>query len=216
MREKSLPPICPSVDTMIQLIMAGDLAGASKLIKPVRRYQLATKLLDYGCIMFGHGEYSIVFQVPGQDTVIKLNHARCDQWVHYAQYAKSKHSVNPMLPVIHEFYQNAENGMGIARCEVLEKVWIEESWGMGNVVRALSSDLRRFKLSKRGIRNKTINYMQKWFDLGYKGDYSRFNLAKIVIWIAELRNRDFDVQADFHGGNWMKRGNELVLIDPIA
>lgn len=205
------------IHDLVNFIKLGDLESASKLLDgPIWREDLEAILHHFGFIILGEGAYSIVCQLPGDATVIKINYANYDPWVIYAKYCRLNHARNPMLPVINELYVNPDSEMGIARMEKLSFAEINRSCGMAKLVRVLSADIQKLELTKRGLRDRTLKYLKSMFDFGYKGSYSRINLAKIVVWMANVRNEHFGVEADCHLNNWMVRGNELVLIDPIA
>ena len=203
--------------TLIDTIKSGDLAKASTLLDTFWADDVADMVSYMGCRLLGQGAYSTVFLVPGEDTAIKMNHNPDDKWPIYAKYAKETGNINPMVPKIHELHTNHENGMVIARIEKLDSARITKSIGMWNVIKALHKDIQSGRLTKRGIRNNTLGYMKNKFDIDAKGHYSPINLAKIVIWLTKhIMDDTNDSYADFHSGNWMLRGKELVLTDPIS
>lgn len=202
---------------MLDCIKAGQLEAAHQLMDTCNVGDLSRMLKVYGFKELGMGSYSVVFQIPGENTVIKLNHCERDKWWVYAEHAKEIGNANPMLPKVYELYSNPETGMTIARVEKLTSANISIVTGMYKVVNALGGDLRKETLTKRGLRNNALKYLRSWFDIDRKYAYSQINLAKIVIWLTGHIKSDYsDIGCDFHGANWMLRGNQLVLNDPIA
>lgn len=202
---------------LMDCIKVGRLEEATNFLDVCNTGDLTRVLNGYGFDILGVGSYSVVFQVPGEETVIKMNHYMWDKWALYAKYAKETGNINPMLPKVYELHTNPENDMVIARVEKLTPAGISNCTGMYNVIKAVNGDVRRGRSTKRGLRNNTLNYLRVMFDIDPKGHYSRINLAKIVIWLTgHIMEEYSDIGADFHAANWMLRGNQLVLNDPIA
>lgn len=201
---------------MMDCIKVGRLEEASQLIEVCNVGDLSRVIRYYGFTELGRGAYSTVFQIPGDDTVIKLNHCNMDNWWIYANYAKEVGSANPMLPKIHEIHVNGD-GMMIARVEKLESANLSRVSGMWKVINAIDGDLKRGVVTKRGLRNNALKYLNSMFDIDRKGHYSPINLAKIVIWLTgHIKSEYSEIGCDFHAANWMLRGNQLVLNDPIS
>lgn len=201
---------------MMDCINVGRLEEASCFLEVCNTGDLSRVIAYYGFVELGCGSYSTVIQIPGESAAIKINHNCDDKWWLYAGYAKEVGDANPMLPKVYELHYNQHVDMGIARVEKLTKAGINTVEGMWNVVNALGKDLERGTATKRGIRNNALNYLRSMFDIERKGHYSPINLAKIVIWLTGHIKGDDSVDCDFHGANWMLRGNQLVLNDPIA
>lgn len=201
---------------MLKLIANGDLAKAAESIRVYWSSEVERAINYLGFKMLGQGSFSTVFHIPGSDDVIKMNHNPDDHWVKYAKYARINAAINPMLPKVFELHQHPDNGMVIARMEKLDAIDYVRTIGMRDVVVSLSGDLKHGQMSKRGIRNKTLKYLHDKFDFGYTGSYSAINLAKIVVWMTNTIKANPDVRVDCHYANWMLRGRELVLNDPLA
>lgn len=206
----------PELMRLMQLIGDGDLLTASTELRRYWSDDVQRAVIEAGFNLLGQGSFSTVFHIPGEDTVIKINHSPDDQWSIYAKYARLNAQINPMLPKVYELYENPENGMVVARVEKLEAIDYVKSVGMRDVVVCLSGDMRHSQMTKRGVRNKTLKYLRDKFDFGYKGSYSSINLAKIVVWMTQTINTNPEVRVDCHWANWMLRGHELVLNDPLA
>lgn len=210
-----LRPVC--LLHMFDLIKYGYLAEAALLLDDFWADDVTAFVQEYGFELLGCGAYSTVFSIPGTPTVIKMNHASGDSWPVYAEYSMGLGDINPMLPRIYEIHKNLDNNMVIAVVERLEPARITKSIGMWNVIKAIHRDMQRGKVTKRGLRNSALSYMRIMFDIDAKGHYSPINLAKIVIWLTGKIMEDYStIDADFHSGNWMMRGKQLVLNDPIC
>lgn len=200
------------------MIFAGDLgklpARLDQLFpdnENIDRDYIGSKMIGLGATLLGQGSFSIVFQVPGIDGVVKMTHDRTDKWSIYAKYAMEHHETNPMLPKVFELYEH--NGWCVARMELLHNAGIEHSIGMLNVVKAVRSPIFGLSCMTRKRKHDRIGvYLNKWFDLRWCGGYSRTHLADIVIWLAGKGSK---VNIDCHGKNWMQRNMQLVLTDPI-
>lgn len=215
MIEEYEPHLRP-IHRILELVEFGHLEAASKILHEALNlceddWEQAIK--DFGFRYLGAGAYSIVFQIPGRIDVVKVNYNSYDVWWKYVDFVKQT-SQNPMVPRIWDYHSH--EGMMICRMELLQPLpydtWVE---GMVTTVKAVKSDIKVGGLTKRGLRDRIIKTLKT--NLSFTGSvvYSPSMLAPIVKWMADVVDGN-TVLVDCHAKNWMMRGNQIVLTDPIS
>lgn len=201
---------------LIDAIRRMDLVEAARLNSGViNASELANCARDAGLTVIGEGFYSLVVRNPTMPGVIKINKLIGDPWSHYARYSMDQ-TDNPMVPKIHKFFANESGTKFVAWMEELSKAKIEQSIGMHMVVSAVGNpEFSRTYPDDRMAKRKIKDFLTKWFALDYRGRYNDGDLARIVVWMAETI-KTYGFCSDCHPGNWMIRGDQLVLIDPLC
>lgn len=144
-------------------------------------------LRKHGYEKLGSGLYSSVWAKPDSDRVIKVGGAySLDEWPHYVLWAISRGYAGKQAPKIYSF--KLYNPADA--CEVFYVAVMER--------------LQKASRDKISAMSSGGNY---------------FNNKLPDEWVAFVGNfkKEFDYGSyDIHENNWMQRGDELVLTDPLS
>lgn len=218
----------PTLSDVLDMIGHGRLETAVHLLDPAIGFvddldcddlldDLITLVKTRGWEFLGSGAYSLVFQIPGDPSAYKINYRKHDPMALYARYAIENSKSNPMLPVI--YAAHFSDGYQVIRMELLKSANVTKSVGLSMYTRRLQTLRNEGNLSYRDVRRKIVNFIRTEFDFVASGIYDRSDLAKIVWWISGILGKsdlETEPHADFHGNNWMLRGNQLVVTDPLG
>jgi hypothetical protein len=201
---------------LIDALVRKDLVAAARMNSGVfDTAGVISAARDSGLTVIGEGFYSLVIRNPTMPGVIKINKRPDDPWHHYARYSMD-HSDNPMVPKVYELFQNESGTKAVAWMEELSRAKIETSIGMHKVVSAVGSpEFSKTYPDAKTAKKKIKDYLTKWFAIDYGGSYNDGDLARIVSWMAEV-SKTGHFCSDCHPNNWMLRGDQLVLIDPLC
>jgi len=150
-----------------------------------------------GCVLIGQGAYSKVYALPGDDIVLKLFHHSNDRWIHYAQWITNNspniHTpqlINRPAAVTDEFW-----AVHMERLQPLQNYLI--------YLQYVSPALRHIKHININSIFDAANY--DWLQQNHA------DLAELYHYLHVISQGCLDLGPD----NVMRRGNTLVLLDPV-
>lgn len=149
--------------------------------------RLIRRLINRGYSLLGSGCYSAVFEGQDKTRAIKIGSTLADPWLIYAEQVQSLD--NPLFPRIYSLHTFEYEDYYVAITERL--TCVGDNWGPDAEWMRLSREIRDCSSTEPCVREagKLLN------SLLHNIDYARL---------------------DLHKGNIMKRGNQLVLNDPLA
>lgn len=151
-------------------------------------------LTDNGFKKLGTGSFGTVFESPNYPWVFKLFY-NDPAYFKFFEFARANQS-NPYLPTIKGKYIRLNKGVYVIRLEKLEKLGYNsprEFPALDHLLNIITAaDFKREMAQVKKIDPK---------------------LADTIGQISKLLGNDFEF--DLHSGNLMKRGNQLVITDPI-
>jgi hypothetical protein len=146
----------------------------------------------------GSGLYGVVYGSRKSKIVYKIGDARDDAYLDYVRVIATKRNPNPYLPVIFgcRIYKHPDfSPVYLVAMERLRPL-------VGNQFHKQCTNLNQHLLWRHSL------------DAGLFADQSAIFDAVDVILKAK-RNR-VESEIDLHGENFMKRGRQLVITDPLA
>jgi len=189
------------VDQRWVMQMANDFQPVEKL-PPVRKQSAFTDGYNFGNALerrgfkrLGFGHYSDVFGKDGYDRVIKVTRHE-DNWIDYVLWGAKKGYAGKFVPRVYSY----KRFKGDFRVAVMERL------------------------------DRTLRQVDRKEDMKLVGtlvDFAMQNNTMAAVFLDELQPglaefiREFDKtfgcrDTDFHNGNWMTRGDKIVLTDPVC
>lgn len=145
------------------------------------------KLLAQGSGATGEGLYSSVYAMPVPNLVLKVGRSLTDGWLAYAAWCMTHPDPEPWMPRIHTLHVDVNAREVYAVMERLEPI---EHRNAPDVVSSV-------RMIRDGSRPTTV-------------------AIDILRAVADGMGLSDNEWVDAHDHNWMMRGDELVLTDPLA
>lgn len=149
--------------------------------------RLIRRLINRGYKLLGSGCYSAVFEGRDKTRAIKIGSTLADPWLIYAEQIQSLD--NPLFPRIYSLHCFEYEDYYVAVTERLQV--LEDDYDANSSWMRLSREIRDCSSSEPIVRQagQLLNSLLRTID------YARL---------------------DLHHGNIMRRGDQLVLNDPLA
>ena len=154
----------------------------------------------------GTGQHSTVWEKPGSDWVIKVSSKRGSCWSKFVDYVESKN--DPHLPKILKSikYGKADDPMTVVFMEKLEPIR-EQEWLKDPKLIALKDFIKYYGLAGHDIKNVFVRKSRAT------------ELEKLDPTLAKSLKGVFtslkDCNFDMHEGNFMRRGDVIIISDPV-
>lgn len=166
----------------------------------------AMGLIESGMDLIGDGLYSRVYSSDKHDFVIKVTKGIDKGYWHFINAVRMLGEGNPYLPRIHKVVAFKENGFDNILCyatfmEKLKPTKKRTSWADAGT----SGDM-----AAKAVRNAVSNAK-------HCNDWPVRKDKRDLIALLLIARDQYDASwFDFHQGNVMLRGRQLVITDPIA
>jgi hypothetical protein len=175
-----------------------ELQGASVVKKVARSVQgkelpdVSHELRELGWNRIGAGSFARVFEHPKYPLVLKIFTSKDKCYIKFLKYIQ-QNSTNPYLPKIRGKILKLNRDFYAVRLEKLEPV-DKRVWD--NQYDPMFYDFAELNFNYEKIKARYPKYKELW---------------KTMVDI----KKDTNCNLDIHSGNFMMRGNQIVLIDPV-
>lgn len=201
------------------------LTKAQNRMGPLRHLKLIDRVLEpYGFSSLGEGAFAHVYYHPNLDYVLKVFNRLDYGYLTFLRYAMANQG-NPALPKIigqpkklstdkkSDPELRALADWYFVRMERLEPLDISPaSEFFGGMIQFVNKVVLRRTTSddpKLMVTAETLKRIQTW-EAGFP------ELAQVMRDLEELTERGGEFGFDLHEGNLMKRGNQIVVTDPLS
>lgn len=168
-----------------------------------------------GLVRLGSGYFSRVYAHPSSNKVIKvLNSPGTDGWVDYVKWANENGFGGTFAPKLYSYKHHKDGCFAVAVMERLDKT-------LHNL--SLTSN-RSLSLSEKTTKDK-VTFLRSALSHGINenndvamaiADILQPGYRKFIDAFREKFGRGSGYGYDMHSGNWMLRGNDLVMSDPLS
>lgn len=204
------------IGVVLQIIEESGLSGVKHLYGLTWPQIIEHIKQHYGIQLVGSGAYGQVFIHPSWNYVIKIYESDpgYDRFLNICSSMKTPHLPKVIKPpkTIHQFHlrlKEAGSKLNIVKLEILSPLSID-----------FKNSLRQVK---GGYSNKKIAHLYSLFkthqkDAVYNELNSKYDLDSLFQTLQIIENNistDHDF-LDIHDGNFMMRGNTIVIVDPIS
>lgn len=161
-------------------------------------------LKQKGYKLLGVGSYASVFRRGREKTVIKIGHrAKTDGYFKYAEAILSGKYKSPLLPVIWSL-------------ELFKYCSKTRGWEAKNGRQYYVAKLEYLTHERLGTDYGLVGRIQSWIEYDSWNSSLAKRYPKYVPAIRLIRALAKTHNVDMHDDNYMYRGNQLVLTDPLS
>jgi hypothetical protein len=163
---------------------------------------LTNQLKSYGWTLAGYGYSSLVFKNPKFNYVLKVFESSNKDWINFANYAM-RHQDNPFVPKFMGKIRRISPSAYAVRMELLEPI---KDWSFYN--QYVAPEIQQSK------RNNNVNWNDVFWHKNEAFLQQKYpQLFQVVDFLNNLPTHRGDL--DLHDDNFMRRGNTLVITDPV-
>ena len=163
---------------------------------------LTAQLKSYGWTLAGYGYSSLVFKNPKFNYVLKVFEYQNTDWIKFANWAM-QHQDNPFVPKFIGKIRKISPSAYAVRMELLEP--IKDSSFYNQYV---APEIQQIK------KNNYVDWSDVFWDKNEEFLQQNYpQLFQIIDFLNNLRTDSGDL--DLHANNFMRRGNTLVITDPV-
>lgn len=179
-------------------------------------HRFIERLQRRGFQLLGAGAFSSVLGKPGSNRVIKVGRSPPEGWIDYVMWADAAGYAGSFAPKVYSIKVHEDTFIGP------RQMWeqADQSWYVAVMERldcTLSNDRRE---TGRDVTRKVMREMSNIINGGFGGQPDRAALHThcpgAEAFADALRASQLSMGWDLHDGNWMLRGDAIVLTDPIS
>lgn len=171
-----------------------------------------------GWTQLGRGAYSTVLSKKGTDQVIKIGRRR-DAWPEYVAWAKEAGYAGTFAPNVHAMKLYGDGSWYVARMDKLDGTISDLQWKREKA-KLISNNRYEISAILSG-RNKllpeqrTSDILDERLDM-VRADFIDEKFPGLIKFAKDFHARFKEDDIDDHLANWMMKGDQVVLTDPLT